>query len=481
MGRRSLSGGVRAAGPDRIEFTFVYQGKRYRPTILRAPTETNLRRARQLLIDMKERIRHGTFNFREEFPDYKHAEEVPSAAEPSEPRPKEEPPPPLPSQTQRTCGDVFDAFLDHCEMRVATHDMAYATLHGYRKILNRNWRPKLGSREFTGVMYSELVQIAASQQWRTKKTYNNGISPLRCAFEFGYKDHPQLRDPAEGLDSLRIKKQDRPKVDPFSIQEAEALIGAIHFDWGEAQGNYDEFRFFTGLRPSEEIALEVDDCDLAQGTILVSKARVMRRDNDRTKTSEERLVELCPRALDVLKRQLALRAALKLAGHIHHENVFFRHDGSPIRNLNDPYDCWRWTLKRLKSRYRPPYNARHSSASWYLMVGKNLLWVAKNNGHSPATLLKDYAAWIEGAKDTDIEAIRQAIDARAYAARAAVRGRVPVAPPKSPEFASDLPVDGNVLVSKRTVTLGFRREMYWWKGRESNPRPRHYECRALTG
>jgi hypothetical protein len=23
---------------------------------------------------------------------------------------------------------------------------------------------------------------------------------------------------------------------------------------GEAQGNYDEFRFFTGLRPSEEMA-----------------------------------------------------------------------------------------------------------------------------------------------------------------------------------------------------------------------------------
>ena len=22
--------------------------------------------------------------------------------------------------------------------------------------------------------------------------------------------------------------------------------------------------------------------------------------------------------------------------------------------------------------------------------------------------------------------------------------------------------------------------VYWWKGRDSNPRPRHYECRALT-
>jgi integrase len=61
------------------------------------------------------------------------------------------------------------------------------------------------------------------------------------------------------------------------------------------------------MRPSEEIALEVADCDLTQGKVMVSKARVMRHDKDRAKTGEDRLVELCPRALEVLKRQLALR------------------------------------------------------------------------------------------------------------------------------------------------------------------------------
>jgi integrase len=184
-------------------------------------------------------------------------------------------------------------------------------------------------------------------------------------------------------------------------------------------------RFFTGLRPSEEIALEVDDCDLVQGEIQVNKARGMRRDRDRTKNSEDRIVELCPRALDVLKRQLALRARLKLAGEIHHENVFFWGDGSPIRSLNDPYDCWHWTLERLKNRYRPPYNARHSSVSWNLMLGKNRLWVSKNHGHSVTTMFTGYAAWIEGAKEADIAAIRQAMDASAYAARAMLPTRSP--------------------------------------------------------
>jgi integrase len=58
------------------------------------------------------------------------------------------------------------------------------------------------------------------------------------------------------------------------MHDAETLIAAIHRDWGEAQGNYDEFRFFTGLRPSEQIALVLSDIDLVQGIISVNKARV---------------------------------------------------------------------------------------------------------------------------------------------------------------------------------------------------------------
>jgi site-specific recombinase XerD len=90
---------------------------------------------------------------------------------------------------------------------------------------------------------------------KSKKTHNNVISALRCAFDYGYRDTPEKHNPATGLKCLRITKKDRPVIDPFSIQEAEALIAAIHRERGEAQGNYDEFRFFTGLRPSEQIVL----------------------------------------------------------------------------------------------------------------------------------------------------------------------------------------------------------------------------------
>jgi hypothetical protein len=55
--------GVRAKGPNRIQFTIWYKDERYRPTVTRASTEANMRRARKQLQDIEARIQDGTFNF----------------------------------------------------------------------------------------------------------------------------------------------------------------------------------------------------------------------------------------------------------------------------------------------------------------------------------------------------------------------------------------------------------------------------------
>jgi len=193
------------------------------------------------------------------------------------------------------------------------------------------------------------------------------------------------------------------------MHDAEVLIAAIHRDWGEAQGNYDEFRFFTGLRPSEQIALVLTDLDLENGIISINKARVFGVDRCKTKTGEDRRVQLCPRALRVLKRQLALRERLRAAGNLHHDHVFVHATGEPIRDLQVTTIRWRKTLRSLKVRYRRPYTARHSSVSWNLMLGKNVLWVAKQHGHSTITMLRTYAAWTEGAVEADVAAIARSM------------------------------------------------------------------------
>jgi len=83
--------------------------------------------------------------------------------------------------------------------------------------------------------------------------------------------------------------------------------------------------------------------------------------------------------------------------------------GEPILNLVYPARRWRKTLESLKIRYRRPYTARHSSVSWNLMLGRNLLWTAKQHGHRTVTMLQTYAAWIDNAVDTDVDQIRRSM------------------------------------------------------------------------
>jgi integrase len=167
---------------------------------------------------IKARIAAGTLSFNEEFPAYRYKHRLAR------------------SFSCQTCNDVFDAYLAHCAARLAKFDLACATLASYRRAIDSTWRPTIGPRRFDQVNYSMLVKIADAKRVG-KKTYNNIVSVLRRAFEYGYRDHPERHNPARGLKTLRIRRKDRPPVDPFSIDEAETLIAAIHHDWGEAQGN----------------------------------------------------------------------------------------------------------------------------------------------------------------------------------------------------------------------------------------------------
>jgi len=44
------------------------------------------------------------------------------------------------------------------------------------------------------------------------------------------------------------------------------------------------------------------------------------------------------------------------------------------------------------------------------MIGKNILWTAKQHGHGVQIMLNIYAAWLEGATPADIQAIRSAME-----------------------------------------------------------------------
>ena len=114
------------------------------------------------------------------------------------------------------------------------------------------------------------------------------------------------------------------------------------------------------------------------------------------------------------------------------------------------------------------------------MLGKNLLWVAKQHGHSVEVMLRMYAAWLEGATEADIHVIKQAMERRPAARNAIPNQRAAISavnaeanyprlivirPLKSPEFGSSLAVENG----ERSKPLN-REQIKWRRGWDSNPR-----------
>lgn len=376
MPRKSTTGGITPKG-NRIELCFVYQGKRYRPTIPLRPTPANLRRARQINDDIKARIERGTFDFSEEFPTYKRLSKVPSLRLPQNP----------------TFAKVVDEFME------TQGEQALITQRGYQNILDSFWKPLLGDRPIKEIKYSELAKIVSNTAWGSTKTRNNKVSILRRVFAFAHADEIIDRDPTERLKSLKV--QARPH-DPYTIHDAELLIAGIRENFGSQAADYVEWQFFTGCRPSETIALTWDHVDFVSRTVRIERARVAGFDKNRTKTGTARDIDLCPRAFACLMRQ-------KPISFDRIPEVFTKADGFRWSDIQIQWKQWRHAHKRLGLRYREPYQARHSSVTWHLLIGSNPLWVAAQHGHSTSVMFKNYAKWLRGTTKADIEAIRQAM------------------------------------------------------------------------
>lgn len=360
-----------AKGADRIQFDFTVNGDRYRPTIQMRPTKTNLQYAAQRLVDIKRRITLGTFNFAEEFPDYRFIGSITGPAN----RP-----------TFRKVGELFLASIKG--------DVEHATHVSYRKILNQFWYPKIGDMVLADIRYSQLTALIGEHPWTARKTRNNNVSVGRRVFEFAVDDKIISTSPAEKLKSLKVQAE---PPDPYNLAEVEALIAGVKKYYGEEDANYFEFSCFVGTRPSEAIALQWPDIDLRSGVARIDKARVMAQDKKRTKTGVARDIELNPRAIDVLTRQ-------KKFTFIKGQHVF-----GPYHDLQVQQRRWAWVHKKLEMRPRVPYQLRHTSVTWNLMIGKNLLWVAGNHGHSVAVMLKTYAKWLKGSSAADVTAIERAM------------------------------------------------------------------------
>jgi len=328
-----------------------------------SPTPANVRYAERLRLEILGKIERGTFILAEYFPE---SPRVPKAA--AEP----------PSNVAPTLGDVFTEWLT-----VKRPEIQHSTADQYRQTLDSYHFDAVRKTPVAQLTFRELKLLLVGLP-ENAKTFNNVASVFRMALEYG---HLAKMIPEPLHLHITMRKHQKPQPDPFTLEQVEALLQRF----GSALArDYYEFAFFSGMRPSEQIALRWSKVDLHAGTALVDEA-LTRGKVKGTKTADIRDIELTSRAWQVLERQ---RAVTQLAGGL----VFVGDDDEGFTSTDEPLRRW-WkpAMKLSGLRQRDARQTRHTFATVCLMAGITPAWAARQLGHSVEMFYRVYSRWIDRA------------------------------------------------------------------------------------
>lgn len=347
----------------------MYRGIECRERLDLAPSPQNIRYAVNRRGEILSKIERGRFNYADEFPGSKNAKRFGAAP------------------SNRTVGDLLDNYE-----KLAAPAVSPSTWKGYDKVIRRCLRPWFGktlARELNAqVIWTKLLTAEV-----TLKTARNILTPLAIAVQFAVDAGELPENPVRKVSLRTLWPKDRRKsgwrADPFSWEEMEKIFAACE----ASEADYWRFAFGTGIRPSEQIALELAQCDMDARRVRIEQAQVMGIHGSAVKDPKT----------DAGRRTLVLtngawEALQRVTGDGRTEGRVFldARRGGPWRDEQALRKRWAIILRKAKVRYRNPYQTRHTFASALLAAGVPEMWVARQMGHTnTAMLVRHYGRWIE--------------------------------------------------------------------------------------
>jgi integrase len=349
-----------------IRISFGYKGVECRETLSLPATKANLQYAERLRAEILNAIARGTFDYGQYFPDSKRARIFGYV------------------NANPLLGDLLDQFIAQAERTLQP-----STVIGYRKVCQAHLFDTFGR-----IPIKELTP-AFIRQWigdltLSAKAVRNILTPLRAVLNEAVNDDMIARNPLDRVILSKLLNKQHLKsayvVDPFNRQEIQSLLA--HAD-GQLR-NLIQFAFFSGLRPSELIALEWQDIDWTNGLAHICRAVVAKQEKTTKTQAGQRELLLLPPAIDAL---IAQKPYTYAEGKRVFHNPIYQKPWICDAHIRTPH--WERLFKRSGVRYRNPYQTRHTYASMLLSAGENMLWVSKQMGHRDTEMIiKTYGKWI---------------------------------------------------------------------------------------
>jgi integrase len=338
-----------------IRIIFTWNDQRYFPTLKLTPTPANLKLAASIRREILKRIGAGTFDFKEFFPESKHAK----------------------LKNGLLFKEVASSWLDS-RRRV----LAETTIREYRTTIAAYFG-SLGDRVMADISFLELNELMSRLEI-SNKTFHNILSVLRCIYSFGMDAGAVTVNHAIKIEFPKIAD---PEPDPLNIEEMSKVLDDMRQHYPEPVAIYFNLAFRIGFRPSEGIDLRWENVDWERKSLIISSAKV-RGIVKLTKTECVRRVEISDESIALLKRLRGLTAS---------EHLFIHpNTGRPYADTSClVQNYWRPALARCGIRDRDARQTRHTCATMLLMGGARDRWAAKQLGHSIVMFQRVYSTWLD--------------------------------------------------------------------------------------
>ena len=357
-----------------LAFRIYWNGREFWQGTDWRDTAKNRTKAEGDAVRITEEIKAGTFNYLKWFPEGNKAHEF---------RPKVEP-----EIIEPTVGDYYKKWIEGKKPPAVRKGQE----RDYKEHFRRYILP-----QFETVNLKELsVSPRKLLDFRTYLTGERGLKmkSARTIIDASFRammrdarkiDHLIATDPFAALDWPRLPS---PKPDPFTEEDRDKIIQAFK----EKSRFYYPFvylLFWTGMRPSEALALRWEDIDIKHGFLSISKSRYMDAENSPKTAGSEREIRLLPEVIEVLKTAKPLRVGVN-------EHVFKNQEGQLLNFHTWRGGIWYRILRGAGIRERKPYSTRHTFISAGLSNGVNIKWLAEYCGTSVTMIEKHYGKYIGG-------------------------------------------------------------------------------------
>ncbi len=216
-------------------------------------------------------------------------------------------------------------------------------------------------------------------QWQNSlefapKTILNYRSVLNMILDMAYNDEIIERNP---LTAVKPPKVIESLSDIYDLDEINILV-----DTAKGQfKNVLEFNFFSGMRPSELIALKWTKVNFDNHFAKIDE-RIRDGEIALPKGGKIRIIDLLPRAEKALKRQLELTA--------HKEYVFVSQYGNRYNTPDSLNDQFKKLCKKCGLREGIFYDTKDSFCTLMLENNMNETWLTQQIGHETISVTRKH-------------------------------------------------------------------------------------------